>query len=60
MQLQAPPLHVWPVAQGPHALPAAPHAETVWAAVATHVPPLQQPVGQEVASQTHAPDALHS
>jgi hypothetical protein len=47
------------VAQEPQALPAEPHAETVCALAATHVPPLQQPVGQEVASHTHAPAALH-
>jgi hypothetical protein len=44
-----------------HAAPAVPHWPADCEAYGTHVPPLQQPVGHEVASQTHCPVVwLHS
>jgi hypothetical protein len=50
-----PPPHVsWPV-HAEHAVPFVPHCWSVWSANFTHVSPLQQPLGQLVASQTHAP-----
>lgn len=41
--------------QGAHAAPPVPHAPLPCDAVVTHAPALQQPAGQLVASQTHAP-----
>jgi hypothetical protein len=37
-----------------------PQVEVPWEAYGTHVLPLQQPPGQELASHTHAPLPLHS
>ncbi len=52
------------LAHGAHAAPPAPHCEEDSDPYGTHVLPLQQPVGHEVASQTHwpalAPVLLHS
>jgi hypothetical protein len=53
LHTQAPALHVCPVAHATHAMPPVPHEPfaEVW-----HLPELsQQPLGHEVASQTHAP-----
>jgi hypothetical protein len=47
--------HSWPVAHDPHATPAAPHEVFDSDAYASHVVPLQQPIGHEVGSQTHCP-----
>jgi hypothetical protein len=53
---QAPPLQAFVVpVHAAHAAPPVPHAAAVWAAPCTHTPALQQPVGQLVASHTHAP-----
>ena len=47
-------LHVWPALQAPHAAPAAPQELLDSEAYASQVPlDVQQPLGQEVASQTH-------
>ena len=47
--------HVWPVAQAAHAAPPVPQ---VPALEVRHMPlASQQPLGQEVALQTHAPPA---
>lgn len=54
-QLQAPALQVWPDAQVPQVLPPEPQAAVVCCATAMHCVPWQQPLGQEVALQTHAP-----
>jgi hypothetical protein len=54
-------LHSWPDAHAAHAAPPVPHVELDSEAYATHVFPLQQPFGHEVASQTHCPVlVLHS
>ena len=52
--LHAPPLHVSPVLHVAQTLPALPHWLTV--SPVSHVLPLQQPVGHEVASQVHCPE----
>lgn len=43
--------------QTPQAAPPVPHLVGLWADWPTHAPALQQPLGQLVASHTHAPDA---
>jgi hypothetical protein len=54
-----PALHSWPGAHAPHAAPPVPHAPLFSAVM--HCPETsQQPVGHEVASQTHCPAPLHS
>jgi hypothetical protein len=54
-------LHTWPLAQPPQVAPPVPHEELFCAEYASHVPPaVQQPFGQEAASQTHRPAALHA
>jgi len=56
-------LHSCPDAHGPQLLPPAPQEPLDSEAYASHVPvvpPLQQPLGHEVASQTHWPLPLHS
>jgi hypothetical protein len=53
-------VHSCPEPHESHAAPLAPHDVRLWDAYGTHVFPLQQPFGQEVASQTHAPLALQS
>ncbi len=60
VQPAAPWLHAWPDAHPLHAAPALPHTALLWEAYGTHVLPLQQPAGHEVASHTHRPLALHS
>ncbi len=60
VQPAAPWLHAWPDAHPLHAAPPPPHTALLWEAYGTHVLPLQQPAGHEVASQTHRPLALHS
>jgi hypothetical protein len=52
-------LHSWPDGHAEHAAPAVPHEPFVSEAYGTHVEPLQQPFGQEVASQMHCPPLLH-
>jgi hypothetical protein len=47
-----------PFAQAAHALPPEPHSAADCEEDGTHVLPLQQPLGQEVASQTHCPVVL--
>jgi hypothetical protein len=42
-----------PLAHAPHAAPPVPHCELVCEAYGTHAFPLQQPLAQDVASQTH-------
>ena len=60
-QLQVPPEHVAPDAHALQAAPPVPHCVLDCDAADTHVPPLQHPLGQEVASHTHAPvDRSHS
>jgi hypothetical protein len=62
-QTQAPALQCWPEGQVKHMLPDVPQTGglcMVCAVADRQVPPLQQPLGQEVASQTQAPPALHS
>lgn len=54
-QLHPPAVQVWPAAHVPQLLPLAPQAEALCCAVATHLVPWQQPPGQDVALQTHAP-----
>jgi hypothetical protein len=50
-----------PFGQEAQAAPAAPHSPADCAEYGTHVLPLQQPFGQDVASQTHCPVVvLHS
>lgn len=44
-----------PFEQEVHAAPPVPHCEAVWEEYGTHVLPLQQPLGQEAALQTHCP-----
>jgi hypothetical protein len=44
----------------PQAAPALPHWVSDWEPNGTHVLPLQQPIGHDVASQTHCPLGLHS
>lgn len=53
-------LHVSPLGQPPHMTPAAPHMVFVSLAYASHVVPLQQPLGHEVElhATTHLP-AVH-
>jgi hypothetical protein len=46
-----------PLAQGPHAAPAVPQSAADCDPNGTHVLPLQQPAGHDVASQMH-PDAV--
>ncbi len=51
-------LHSWPVAHAPHVAPPVPHEPFDSLAYASHVPvtpPLQQPLGQVLASQAHSP-----
>ncbi len=51
-------LHSWPAPQGAHAAPLAPQEVLLSAEVASHVPvgpPLQQPLGQVLASQAQVP-----
>jgi len=45
----------WLAEQAAHVAPAMPHWPFDWLAYATHVVPLQQPFGHEVALQTQAP-----
>jgi hypothetical protein len=53
---QPPPEQVSPVRQALQAAPAVPHSVPDWAENGTHAPmELQQPLGHEVASQTHFP-----
>jgi hypothetical protein len=54
-----PRLHSCPDAHAPQVAPPVPHDVFDSAAWASHVPPLQQPAGHEVTSQTHCPP-LHS
>jgi hypothetical protein len=54
-QPQAPPEHAWPEAHEPHAAPAVPQALDDCDAYGTHALPLQQPLGHDVALQTHWP-----
>jgi hypothetical protein len=57
-QTHAPFRQCFPVAQPPHVAPLVPHSLFVSFAYVTQLPvgpPLQQPDGQEVESQTHAP-----
>jgi hypothetical protein len=57
----APALHASPVPHSPQSFPLEPHAAFDWAASATQVPsPAQQPLGHEVAVQTHVPLALQA
>jgi hypothetical protein len=56
----APWLHAWPDAHPLHAAPPAPHCVLFCEAYGTHVLPLQQPAGHELALQTHWPLPLHS
>jgi hypothetical protein len=59
--VQAPFEHVSPLAQAPQRAPPVPHAALDCDDVGTQVVPSQQPVGHEVASQTHVPLlVLHS
>jgi hypothetical protein len=59
--VHAPPEHDSPFAHIPHAEPPTPQADPDCAPGRTHVLPLQQPLGHDVASQTHWPAAvLHS
>jgi hypothetical protein len=59
-QLQAPAVHVWPVAHIPHELPPEPQAFSDCDDCATHCPlASQQPFGHEVGLQTHVPAAPH-
>ena len=51
-------LHAWPVPQLEHDAPPLPHWPNDSEAYGTHVLPLQQPAGHEVASQTHCPVTL--
>jgi hypothetical protein len=52
--------HRWPAPQPPHAAPLWPHEPLPSEAYGTQVLPLQQPAGQDVASQTHCPvEVLH-
>ncbi len=56
-------LHVCPVPHAPQVAPAVPHDGVDSDPHGSHVPvgpPLQQPMGQEVASQTQLPVPLHS
>jgi hypothetical protein len=55
-------LHSWPDPHAPHVAPAAPQEPFDSAEYASHVPlDVQQPIGHEVASQTHWPLlVLHS
>ena len=48
-------LQLWPVAQGAHVAPAAPHDAVDSLASASHAPALQQPSGQVFASHAHVP-----
>ena len=52
-------LHTCPDAQSTQAAPPAPQLVFDWLAYGTHVFPLQQPLGQDVALQTHIPALLH-
>lgn len=52
--------HRSPVLHMPQAAPAFPHWVSDWEANGTHMLPLQQPIGQDVASQTHCPLVLHA
>lgn len=54
-QEQAPLEHVCAEPHVPQAAPPVPHSELVWEAYGTHVFPLQQPFGQELALHTHRP-----
>ncbi len=54
-------LHICPVPHAAHAAPPVPHDALVSEAYGSHVEPLQQPFGHEVASHTHCPVfVLHS
>jgi hypothetical protein len=53
--LHWPILHTLPEPQSTHAAPPVPHSDFDCEPCCTHVPPLQHPVGHEVASHTHAP-----
>ncbi len=60
LQVHCPEEHAWPVPQEPHAAPPVPHEVLACEAYGTHVFPLQQPPGHELALQTHAPLPLHA
>jgi hypothetical protein len=56
-------LHSWPEEQAPQVSPPVPQEVLLSEPYSSHVPvmpPLQQPSGHEVASQTHCPIPLHS
>jgi len=56
-------LHFWPVEHGEHAAPPVPHDRSDSDEYGSHVPvgpPLQQPLGQVLASHTHWPLPLQS
>jgi hypothetical protein len=53
-------LQACPVAHDPQAAPPVPHWPEVCWACGTHVLPLQQPAGQDAASQTHCPEPLQA
>ncbi len=56
--VHVPVLQVSPERHGAHVAPAFPHELPLfWLAYGSQAAPLQQPVGQEAASQTHAPPA---
>ncbi len=56
-QVHCPLLHVWPLPQATQATPPVPHVPLL---AVSHWPlALQHPFGQEAASQTHWPCALH-
>ncbi len=50
--------HAWPDGHALHAAPPVPHWPFDWSTSGTHVFPLQQPFGHEVASQPHVPFVL--
>jgi len=58
--VHAPKEHASPLLQGLQLAPAAPHCVMDCEAYGTHVLPLQQPPGHEVASHTHLPLGVHS
>jgi len=54
-------LHAWPLAQPLQVAPPVPQDVVDCPEYASQVPPaVQQPFGQEAASQTHRPAALHA
>jgi hypothetical protein len=52
--------HACPDWHALHVAPPVPHSELDCDPYATHVVPLQQPLGHEAASHTHVPLALHA